>query len=196
MKPWLELFIYLYHPTCQMLLMDEIGLYTPFFSLSFFLFFFFFSPSSSLLPWVCMRVSIAGLKKKLWHVGIDDEETEREGEKWAANHRVSILRVFVQWFPLYSFFFFSLRSPRTVVEAHIKLILLIQTSYTCPFFVRMCIYTLQYCQRKVIFLPFSSFRFFVGLLYKKILLFVRLMMKNNVRILIEFNCISLFALQR
>jgi hypothetical protein len=52
-----------------MLLLDEIGLYTPF---------LFFSLSLRLrFPLVCVCVYIAGLKK-LWHVHIYDKETERK----------------------------------------------------------------------------------------------------------------------
>lgn len=109
------------------------------------LLFFFLPSSSSFLPWVCMRVSIAGLKKKImtrrhrWR-----RERERKMSGQPPRHHPACVRAMISS----RSFFFSLRSPRTVVEAHIKLILLIQTSYTCPFFVRMYIYTLQYCQRK------------------------------------------------
>ncbi len=128
MKPWEKLFIYLYVTTCQMLLMDEIGLYTPF-SFSLFLSFPFVSVSP-----LSMYASPLLVLKKLWHVRIYDEETEK---KRAANHYHRHHPVFVQWFPCS----LSRCSPRTAVEAHTKLILRILIHCACPSSVRMYIYT-------------------------------------------------------
>ena len=154
-------------------------------------FFLLLSLSPSLFPFVSVSpLSIYAspllVLKKLWHVRIYDEETEKK--KRAANHYHRHHPVFVQWFPRS----LSRCSPRTNVEAHIKLIRHILTRCACPSSVRMYIYTrIFWGKKKVIFVYIQYVHRSIFLNTQSVIL---LRVQWNKRSLPEFNCINPFLL--